>query len=50
MELDRIKFLRNKMWIYTNIGAIATVEIDEVSVLIFKVEPAAGTRAAFTDS
>jgi len=33
MELDRIKYLRNEMWIYTNIGAIATVEIDEVLFL-----------------
>eukprot|EP00111_Clytia_hemisphaerica_P011793 TCONS_00034645-protein len=29
MELDRIKFLRNQIWLYTNHGSSLAVEIDE---------------------
>ena len=31
METERIKFLRNELWIYTNIGAQQALEIDQVS-------------------
>ena len=33
MELDRIKFLRNQFWVYTNLGASQAVDIDAVIML-----------------
>lgn len=32
MELDRIKFLRNQFWVYTNLGATLAVDIDSVNI------------------